>query len=59
MVKEIRVVHSKLCTYNDHPWDPKIVVGVVRWSLYRGHLSNKSFKWDLGGRIIYLIAKRL
>ena len=30
--------------YNDHPWDPKIVAVVDRWSLFRGHLSNKKFK---------------
>ena len=28
--------------YNDHPWDPKIVVVVDRWSLLRGHLCYKS-----------------
>ena len=22
--------------YNDHPWDPKIVAVVDRWSLFRG-----------------------
>ena len=28
--------------YNDHLWDSTIVVDVVdRWSLFRGHLSNK------------------
>jgi hypothetical protein len=33
--------------YNDHPWDPKIVAVVRRWSLFNGHLSNKCSKWDL------------
>ncbi len=33
--------------YNDHPWDPKKVAAVDRWSLFRGHLRNKSSKWDL------------
>jgi hypothetical protein len=33
--------------YNDHPWDPNIVAVVDRWSLYRGHLCNKSPNWDL------------
>jgi hypothetical protein len=33
--------------YNDHPWDPKIVVVVDRWSLLKGHLCNKSSKCDL------------
>jgi hypothetical protein len=28
--------------YNDHPRDPKIVVVADRWSLFRGHLCNKS-----------------
>ncbi len=43
--------HSFLNTvklvYNDHPWDPKIVAVVDRWSLFRGHLCNKGSKWDL------------
>ena len=33
--------------YNDHPWDPKIVVVVDRWSLLRGHLCYKSSNKDL------------
>ncbi len=33
--------------YNDHFWDQKIVAVVDRWSLFRGHLCNKSSKWDL------------
>ena len=33
--------------YNDHPRDPKIVAVVDRWSLFRGHLCNKSSEWDL------------
>ena len=33
--------------YNDYPWDPKIVVAVDRWLLFRGHLCNKISKWDL------------
>ena len=32
--------------YNDHPWDPKIVAVVDRWSLFRGPLWYKSSKWD-------------
>ncbi len=28
--------------YNDHP-----AAVVVRWSLFRGHLCIKSYKWDL------------
>ncbi len=27
--------------YNDHPWDPKIVAVVDKWSLFRGYLSKK------------------
>jgi len=30
--------------YNDHPWHPKIVAVVDRWSLLRGHLCGKSLK---------------
>ncbi len=30
--------------YNDHRWDPKIVAVIDRWSLFRGHLCNKSSK---------------
>jgi hypothetical protein len=33
--------------YNDHPRDPKIVVVVDRWSLFRGHLCYKRSNWDL------------
>jgi hypothetical protein len=33
--------------YNDHPWDPKKVAVVDRWSLFSGHLCSKSLKWDL------------
>jgi len=33
--------------YNDHPWDPKIVAVVDRWSLFRGHLCYKKTNWDL------------
>ncbi len=33
--------------YNDHPWDPKIVIVVDRWSLFRGRLCTKSSKWNL------------
>ncbi len=32
--------------YNNHPWDPKIVAVVDRWSLFRGQLCNKSFSRD-------------
>ena len=32
--------------YNDQTWDPKIVIIVDRWSLFRGHLRNKSLKQD-------------
>jgi hypothetical protein len=28
--------------YNNHPRDPKIVAVVDWWSLFRGHLCNKS-----------------
>ena len=30
--------------YNNHPWYPKIVVVVDSWSLFRGHLCNKTFR---------------
>ncbi len=33
--------------YKDHPWDPKIVAVVDRWSLFRGNLCNESPNWDL------------
>jgi hypothetical protein len=39
--------------YNDHPWDPKIVVVVVKWSLFRGNFCYKTSKWDL--RIVVVI----
>ncbi len=28
--------------YNDHPWNPKIVAVVDRWSLFGGHLCTQS-----------------
>jgi hypothetical protein len=33
--------------YNDHPWDPKIVAVVDRWSLFRDNSCYKSYQWDL------------
>ncbi len=33
--------------YNDHPWDPKIVAVVEKWSFFKGHLRNKSYNLDL------------
>ncbi len=33
--------------YNDHPWDPKILAVVDRWSLFRGHLCYKRSNMDL------------
>jgi len=33
--------------YNDHPWDPKIVAVVYRWSLFRGHSCSKRSIWNL------------
>ena len=32
--------------YNGHPRDPKIVVVVNKWSLFRSHLCNKKSKLD-------------
>jgi hypothetical protein len=32
---------------NDHPWNPPKVAIVDKCSLFGGHLSNKSSKWDL------------
>ncbi len=42
--------------YNDHPLDPKIMAVVDRWSLFRGHLCNKSSIWDL--KILVVIDRR-
>ncbi len=33
--------------YNDHPWDPKKVAAIDRWSLFRDYSCNKRTKWDL------------
>ncbi len=48
--------------YNDHPWDPKIVAVVDKWSLFRGHLHNKfgtgtSKLWSLltGGHYLEVV----
>jgi hypothetical protein len=32
---------------NDHPWDPKIVAVVDRWSLFRGSFINTISTSDL------------
>jgi hypothetical protein len=47
---------SKL-VYNDHPWDPKIVAVVDRWSLFNGQLCYKTFEWGL--RIVVVIDRWL
>ena len=41
--------------YNDHPWDPKIVAAVDRWSLFRGHLCYKRTNWDL--KIVVVVGR--
>ncbi len=33
--------------FNAHPWDPKIVAVVGRWSLFGGHFCYISSNWDL------------
>jgi hypothetical protein len=33
--------------YEDHPWNPKIVAVVDRWSLFRRNLCYKRLHWDL------------
>ncbi len=40
----IAVTRTVKPVYNDHPWDRKMVAVVDRWSLFRGHLCNKSTK---------------
>ncbi len=42
--------------YNDHPWDPKIVAVVDKWSLFRGHSCNKAPNWDL--KMVVAIRRR-
>ncbi len=44
---ELKLKYTLKPLYNYHPWDPKVVSVVERWSLFRGHLCNKSFTWDL------------
>jgi hypothetical protein len=44
--------------YKLHPWDPRIVVFVERWSLFRDKLYYKSSKWDLEGRCRQVVAFR-
>ncbi len=41
--------------YNDNPWDPKIVAKIDRWSLFRGHLRNKSYNCDL--KMVFVVDK--
>jgi len=33
--------HEVKLEYKDHPWDPKVVAVVDRWSLFRGPLCYK------------------
>ena len=40
------LTHAQSKVYNNHPQDPKIVVVVDRWSLYRGHCCNTNSKRD-------------
>ena len=46
MLKTLLDKQSNLCmyVYDNHPWDPKVVVVVDRWSLFKGHLCHT---WDL------------
>ena len=39
--------------YNDHPWDPRVVAVVDRWSLFRCHLSNRNWKW--GHKVVVVV----
>ncbi len=45
------MLYARKCSvkpvFNDHLWDPSKVAVVERWSLFRGHLCNKSYNWDL------------
>jgi hypothetical protein len=34
----LNIITVKL-VYNDHPWDPKFVAVVDRWSLFRGSFT--------------------
>ncbi len=47
MYSEFRFLYTVKPVYNDHPWDPKIVVVVGRWSLFAGNLCSESYNWDL------------
>jgi len=48
--------HTVKLVYNDHPWDPKFVAVVDRWSLFRGSfmlwklklgpLCYENWNWD-------------
>jgi len=46
--------------YNDHPWDPKFVVIVDRWSLFRGKFMLWNLKMGLqnGGRCWQVVVIR-
>ena len=46
--------------YNDHPWDPKIVAVIDRWSLFRGHFWYESSNGTTqnGGRCWQVVAIR-
>ncbi len=47
LLNSIELSSTVKLVYNDHPWDPKKVAVVDRWSLFSGHLCSKSLKWDL------------
>ncbi len=41
------LVYSQTCVQRRQPWDPEKVAVVDKWSLFSGHLCNKSSKGDL------------
>ena len=44
---EFPMTYTVKSEFNDHPRDPKTAVVVRKWSLFIGHLFNKSSKWDI------------
>ena len=56
----IRIENTVKHVYNDHPWDPKFVAVVDRWSLFRGTFMLQKFKMgpQNGGRYRQVVAIR-
>jgi len=52
-------MHTVSLVYNDHPWDPKLVVVVFKWSLFRViNVIEVQYGTPYGGRYGQVVAIR-